>query len=134
MELHHFHQRRTAIQANGRPGQPSHLQGMQDTLREVLMSSGLFEDVEVEHTENRDALVIALCSFRHLYTELDIAERLENLWSDLVRFPFWEAHAVLTHKDHVELEAASALSPAGHYVTVHLVAEKARIPEQRSPR
>jgi hypothetical protein len=30
-------------------------------------------------------------------------------------------------------EAASRQSDGGHYVTVHLVAQKARIPSQRAP-
>ena len=32
---------------------------------------------------------------------------------------------------HVEFEAATRYSSAGHYVTVHLVAQKAAIPVQR---
>jgi hypothetical protein len=131
MELTTYHHKRTAIQGNARPGGAADLQVVERTLRDELMGSGLFEDVEVEHTDDPDRLVIALCTFRPFYTEADIAERLEGLWADQLSYRFWEAHAVLTDEDHVELEAASRVGPTGHYVTVHLVATKAPIPEQR---
>jgi hypothetical protein len=132
MDLRQFHQVRRGVQGNARPGRDGDLDDVECTLRTVLMDSGLFEDVEVEHTTNPDQLVIALCTFRPFYTEEDIAFRLENLWSDRVRYPFWEAHAVRTQDGHVEFEAASRVGPAGHYVTVHLVAQKAHIPQQRA--
>jgi hypothetical protein len=131
MELTHFHHRRTAIQGNASPGRGRDLAVVERTLRDVLMASGLFEQVEVEHTDDPDQLLIALCMFRPVFTEADIAFRLENLWSDRVRYDFWEAHAVRTHEDLVDFEAASSVGPAGPYVTVHLVAQKAQIPEQR---
>jgi hypothetical protein len=131
MELRTFHHKRAAIQGNARPGRAADLRVVEGTLRDELMGSGLFEDVEVEHTDDPDRLVIALCTFRPSYTEADVAGRLEELWADQLSYRFWEAHAVLTDADHVELEAASRVGPTGHYVTVHLVATKAAIPEQR---
>ena len=133
MDLMQFHRRRVAIQENAPAGRARVLRQVEVNLREVLSASGLFERVEVEHTNDPDRLVIALCAFRPEFSEEDIAFRLENLWSDRVRYQFWEAHAVSTDDDHVELEAASRSGPAGPYVTVHLVAQKARIPLQRPP-
>ena len=95
------------------------------------MSSGVFEEVEVEHTDDPDQLVIALCKFLPYFTERDVARHLERIWADRVSYPFWEAHAVHVEDEHVEFEAASRHSSGGHYVTVHLVAQKARIPAQR---
>jgi hypothetical protein len=132
MDLMQFHQTRRAIQGNTSPGRGRDAQDVEGTLRDVLMASGLFVEVEVEHTDDPDQLVIALCTFRADYTEDDIAFRLENLWAERVRYEFWEAHAVRTDEDHVEFEAASSAGPAGRYVTVHLVAQKAAIPQQRS--
>ena len=131
MELVQFHQLRTAVRDNAAPGRGAELREVELTLRAVLMDSGLFEDVEVGHTDDLDRLVIALCTFRPFYSESDVAARLEQLWSDRVRYPFWEAHAVRTGTDHVEFEAASRVGPDGHFVTVHLVARKALIPAQR---
>jgi hypothetical protein len=133
MDLLQFYRLRTAIQGNASPGRAADLVAVESTLRDVLMDSGLFEEVEVEHTDDPDGLVIALCRFRPLCTERDVASRLEKIWADEVRYPFWEAHAILAHPDHVELEAASRVGPAGHYVTVHLVAQKSGIPGQRVP-
>ena len=132
MNLAHFHRMRTAIQVNAAPGTGPALATVEDRLRAVLMDSGLFTEVEVEHTDDPDQLVIALCRFDPFFTEGDIAVRLEEFWTDRVRYPFWEAHTILTDADHVELEGASRIGPNGHYVTVHLVAQKAPIPQQRS--
>lgn len=132
MDLMQFHRLRTAIQVYANPGKGADLVSVERTLRDMLMDSGLFEKVEVEHTQNPDQLVIALCQFRPFYTEGEIAARLEEIWSDRVRYPFWEAHAILADPDHVEFEGASRVGPAGHYVTVHLVAQKAGIPQQRA--
>ena len=60
------------------------------------------------------------------YTERDVARRLEQIWADRVRYPFWESHALRTDDGYVEFEAASrpsetwttaeaALRPAGAY-------------------
>jgi hypothetical protein len=133
MDLLQFHKMRTAIQGNAFPGTGPELAPVEASLRDLLMASGLFEEVEVEHTADPDKLVIALCQFRPFFTEADVARRLEHIWSDRVRYPFWEAHAVHVEDDHVEFQAATRQSSGGHYVTVHLVAQKAGIPAQRGP-
>jgi hypothetical protein len=131
MDLMQFHKMRRAVQISATPGRDEDLRAVERTLHELLLDSGLFEDVEVEHTDDVDKLVIALCRFRPFYTERDVVERLEQIWSDKVRYPFWAQHAVLADDDHVELEGASRTGPQGHYVTVHLVAQRSRIPGQR---
>ena len=131
MNLMQFHRLRTAIQGNAAPGSARDLATVEGSLRSLLMSRGLFVDVEVERTDDPDQLVIALCTFDPHVSEAAVAGQLERLWADRVSFPFWEAHALLVEDEHVELEAASRPSPVGGYVTVHLVAQKARIPAQR---
>lgn len=131
MNLMQFHRLRTAIQGNAAPGSARDLATVEGSLRSLLMSSGLFVDVEVERTDDPDQLVIALCTFDPHVSEAAVAGQLERLWADRVSFPFWEAHALLVEDEHVELEAVSRPSPVGGYVTVHLVAQKARIPAQR---
>lgn len=133
MDLLHFHKMRKAIQDNAYPGSGTDLATMEGNLRDLLMASGVFEDVEVEHTDDPDQLVIALCQFRPELDENDIAGYIQELWSDRVRYPFWEAHSLIVDQEQVELEAATRASGDGHYVTVHLVAQKARIPAQRAP-
>ena len=132
MDLLQFHRMRTAVQDNAFPAKEGDLAPVEQSLRDLLMASGVFEEVEVEHTDDPDQLVIALCKFLPYFTERDVARHLERIWADRVSYPFWEAHAIHVEDEHVEFEAASRQSSGGHYVTVHLVAQKARIPAQRS--
>jgi hypothetical protein len=133
MDLLQFHRMRTAVQDNAFPAKEGDLAPVEQSLRDLLMASGVFEEVEVEHTDDPDQLVIALCKFLPYFTERDVARHLERIWADRVSYPFWEAHAVHVEDEHVEFEAASRHSSGGHYVTVHLVAQKAKIPAQRTP-
>lgn len=134
MDLLQFHKMRTAVQGNAYPGSGRDLTSMEGTLRDLLLTSGVFDEVEVEHTDDPDQLVIALCHFKPDLSERDVAQLIERLWEQRVRYPFWEAHAVLVGEEHVELEAATRNSTGGHYVTVHLVAQRAPVPAQRGPR
>lgn len=133
MDLLQFHRVRTAIQGNAFPGKEDDLETVEGQLRNLLMASGVFEEVEVGHTDDPDQLVIAMCKFLPYYSEDDVARHLERIWGDRVSYPFWEAHALHVENEHVEFEAATRHSSGGHYVTVHLVAQKARIPAQRTP-
>ncbi|HET7385423.1 MAG TPA: hypothetical protein VFJ19_02015 [Nocardioidaceae bacterium] len=133
MDLVQFHTLRTAVQDNAPRGTTGDVTAVEGNLRSLLESSGLFEKVEVEQTDDPDRLVIAMCEFRPYLAEKAIAAQLEKIWADRVRYPFWEAHALRVDGEHVEFEAASRNSNAGHYVTVHLVAQRARIPAQRQP-
>ncbi len=131
MDLLQFHRMRRAVQINASPGKSEELSALEQQLRSMLLASGIFEEVEVDHTEDEDQLVIALCKFLPYFDEGDVARHLEQIWSDRISYPFWEAHAFHVEDGHVEFEAASRHSSGGHYVTVHLVAQKAKIPAQR---
>ena len=126
-----YHRMRTAIQVNASPGRGADLERVRDQLRGLLEDAGLFDEVEVEHTGDLDQLVIGLCTFPPSTTETVVAAALETLWTDQLRYPFWEAHATLVADGHVELEAASRAGQQGRYVTVHVVAQRTRIPAQR---
>lgn len=133
MELSRFHTLRTGVQGNAPAPTDTVLAGIKADLVEQLMDSGLFEEVEVDTTDNPDGFVIALCQFRPDLGEAEVAAALEQVWHDKVRYPFWEAHSVIVAPEHVEFEGATRMSSAGHYATVHLVAQRARIPAQRQP-
>ena len=133
MELVRFHKLRKAVQSNASPGSAQELRDAQESLRRILSSSGLFEKIEVEATDDIDRLVTAVCTFSAVMSEADVAQRLEQAWEDRMRHQFWEAHATLVDPDQVKLEGAARTTTAGHYVTVHIVAEKARVPAQRLP-
>jgi hypothetical protein len=131
MQMLQYHRLRTAIQVNASPSRGTDREGVRTRLQELLEDSGLFEEVEVESTDDVDQLVIALCTFAPPTTEASVAAGLERIWSDRLRHPFWEAHATLVEDGHVELGAATRAGQLGHYVTVHLVAQRSRIPAQR---
>lgn len=133
MDLMQFHKMRTAVQGTADAGSGTELASMETNLRDLLMASGIFEDVEVEHTDDPNQLVIAMCRFAPEYSEGDIAAHLEALWDDRVRYPYWEAHTLVVDEAHVEFEAATRNSNIGPYVTMHLLAQKAHIPAQRVP-
>ena len=133
MELTRFRTLRTGVQGNAAAPSGEQLDSLAGDLRDLLMASGLFEEVEVETTDDPDGLVIALCQFKPEHDELDVAGALESIWNDQVRYPFWGAHSILTAPEHVELEGATRVSASGHYATIHLVAQRARIPAQRMP-
>jgi len=133
MALTRFHQLRTAVQVDAHPGSDWEVATKERDLRDLLMASGLFENVEVEHTDNPDQLVVALCRYVPGQSEADVAREIERLWNDRVRYPYWEAHSLIVDKEFIEFEAATRNSDTGHYVTLHMVAEAARIPTQRAP-
>ena len=132
MEIAQFHKLRAAVQANASPGTATHLRAVKEDLQRALASVGLFEDVEVDYTDDVDNLVIAMCTFPEQLSRSEIAHRLEVLWQDRLRYPFWEAHTLLVDRDQIELEAATRAGANGHYVTLHIVAQQARVPAQRS--
>lgn len=124
MELAHFHRVRTAVQSNARPGAAADLVAAQERLEQGLASTGWFCDIEVGATDDLDNLVVALAVFPQQLTEERVAQRLSLLWEDRVRYPFWAVHTILVGGGQAELEGATRSSTQGHYVTVHIVAQK----------
>lgn len=131
MELTHYKKLRTAVQSNSSPAAGDQITQLEDNLRDSLMATGFFEEVEVDHTDNIDGMVIAMCKFPAQMSEAQVAARLEQAWEDRLRFQFWEAHTTLVDDDQVELQGATRTGVNGHFVTLHVVAQKAPIPAQR---
>ncbi len=131
MELTHYKKLRTAVQSNAAPADTTQVEELEENLRSMLMSTGIFEDVEVGHTDDVDELVIAMCTFPSQMSQVQIAQRLEQAWQDRLRYEFWEAHTTLVDDEQVEFQGATRTSSNGTYVTVHVVAQKAHVPAQR---
>jgi hypothetical protein len=131
MELTMYKKLRTAVQSNASPAGEHDVKRLEQHLREVLMSTGIFEDVEVDHTDNLDGMVIAMCTFPAHLNESQVAASLEQAWQDRLRYEFWEAHSTLVDGDQVEFLGATRTGSTGSFVTVHLVAQKGPIPAQR---
>ena len=124
MELTRFHKVRSAVQSNARPGGHADLVVAQARVAQSLAATCWFDDVEVGATDDVDNLVVAMCTFPEQLSEERVAQRLVQLWEDRLRYPFWGVHATLVDADQVELEGASRSGSQGHYLTVHIVAQK----------
>ena len=131
MELTGYRKMRTGIQVNAAPATTEAVLPMVRKLHESLAATGFFSDVEVDVTDNLDAMVIGMCTFPAEMEAGGLANWLEQLWQQQLRFGFWEAHAALVDVDQVEFLGATRVSLNGHYVTLHLIAQRAHLPEQR---
>jgi hypothetical protein len=131
MELTQYKKLRTAVQSNASPAGVTDIQRLEQELRDILMSTGFFEEVEVDHTDNADGMVIAMCKFPAQMNESQVAARLEQAWQDRLRYQFWEAHTTIVDADQVEFQGATRTGSNGSFVTLHVVAQKAPIPAQR---
>lgn len=133
MQLMHFHTLRSGVQVNASPAPERVLVATEGKLRDLLTRSGLFDNVEVEHTDDPDQLVAGLCQFRRHLSEYAVAEAVEQIWDDGLAFPFWEIHSTEVDDAYVEFHGATRESTVGRYVTVHLVAQRTPVPAQRGP-
>ncbi len=133
MQLMHFHTLRSGVQANASPARGPALVALEGVLRDSLAGTGLFDSIEVEHTDDPDQLVVGLCQYRPNLTEDQVAMTVEHLWDGSVCYPFWEAHSTRIDDGFVEFEGATRDGPVGRYVTVHLVAQRSPVPAQRGP-
>lgn len=131
MRLVDYDKMRRGVQLSARPGVAAELRPLVAHLSAALTAAG-FTAVEAEPTTDPDRLVIALCSFAPAHRPQDVAEVLERLWEDHLRFGFWEAHTVLVEGNQVELLAATRAGERGPYVTLHVLAQKAAVPAQRA--
>lgn len=131
MEIAQYHKLRQGVQMNASPGSVDELRAIRSELEAALTAVGLFEEVEVDYTDDVDHLVIAMCTFPEQLSREEIAHRLELLWEDRLSYPFWEAHSTRVDPDQIELQGATRAGAAGHYVTLHIVAQTARVPVQR---
>jgi hypothetical protein len=133
MELTQYKKVRTGVQSNASPASVADIRRVEQELRDILVTAGFFEEVEVDHTEDPDGMVIAMCTFSTQMNEAQVATRLEQAWQERLRFEFWEAHSTLVDEDQVEFQGATRTGSNGSFVTVHLLAQKAPIPGQRMP-
>lgn len=132
MELVDYRKLRHGVQLSARPATAAELRVLEARLGEALRTAG-FSQVETGATKDADRLAIALCGFPAHHPVGDVADVLERLWEDHLRYGFWEAHTILVEHDQVELLAASRTGERGRYATLHVVARQATVPVQRVP-
>jgi hypothetical protein len=127
MNLVAFQRLRNGLQLNAAPATSQVRRVLEVGLRAELLASGVFDVVEVGRSDESDRLVLGLCTYSAEVTEDEVRWAVERAWSALA-FHHWQAHAFLTDEGHVELQAATLDRPAGRFVTVHVVAQRAEAP------
>lgn len=124
MKIGAFQTLRSGLQLNAVPVTSQVRAVLETGLREELTASGIFEEVEIEGSDDPDRLVLGLCVFRSEVSEEEVMLAVERAWTALA-FHHWSAHAFLTDEGHVELQAATLDRPGGRFASVHLVALRA---------
>ena len=131
IDLATYRKYRLAVQQNAAPGHGDQLAEVESRLRTGLVATGAFARVEVERTKDPDGLVIGVCEIARQVDEQQIVSALEGVWRTEVRYPFWATHCFVVDGSHVEFLGTSRLDNRNNYVTVHLVARHAFVPEPR---
>lgn len=126
-----YEQLRDWLQLNASPVGPDRLGRLADDLRRALATSSRLHSVEADRSGDADRLVIAMAAFPPDLDEAEVAVELERLWQRL-HFDFWEAHTLLVEPGQVELQGATREAADGRYFTLHLVAQAAEVPAQRT--
>lgn len=133
MNLSDYTKLRTGVQANARVAGPADVRHAIERLRQAMLETGLFADIEVGFSGDEDRLVVAMCTFAADVDATFVSRSLEQMWEDRVRYGFWEAHTSLVERDQIELQAATRDSSTGHYITFHVLTQRAVMPAQRLP-
>jgi hypothetical protein len=137
MDVAAFQSLRHGLRVNAAPATTQVRRIIERGLREELLASGVFMEIEVGGSDDADRLVLALATFGADVDDETVALAVERTWTALA-FDHWQAHSLLVEHGHVELQAATLDRPAGRFVTVHLVAQRTAeavlaMPEQRRP-
>lgn len=128
MKLVDFQTLRNGLRMNAAPATSQVRNVFETGLREELLATGLFEDVEVGASADLERLVIALGTYRPGVSDERVEAAIASAWAGLA-FHHWQSHAFLSEDGHVEFQAATLDRPGGRYVTVHLVAQRSVVPD-----
>jgi hypothetical protein len=129
MDMTSFHKLRLAVQENAHRADPQHAAALQGALERSLRASRLFAEVELGRTDDPDQMVIGVCRCADEVAPWEAGVGVERLWGVLALESKWEAHSVGCTESLMEFEGAVTVDDAGHYITVHLVAEPAPVAE-----
>jgi hypothetical protein len=127
MDLMAFQKLRSGLKQNVTPASGVVLEAAELRLRTLLASCGMFSHVEVDRTSDPDRLLIAMVEYNPELSEAEVLGFLKGAWSAELRYLGWDAAAFIVEDEHVELQAATMHGDASHYVSMHLVAEKAAV-------
>ncbi|GAB2746623.1 hypothetical protein [Nocardioides pakistanensis] len=132
MNLDGFRQLRSSVQCDATPASSQVRRILEDGLREELLATGVCTDLAVGSSGEADRHLVALGLFGSELDEDEVAAAVTRAWGE-VAFHHWQAGAFLVEDGHVEFQALSLDRPGGHYVTVHLVLQRADVPANPRP-
>jgi hypothetical protein len=91
-------------------------------LRQRLVASVMFAQVEVEATDDPERLMVAMVRYRPGTPVRQVCSFLEAVWISELRLPGLDAFHFLAEEGHVELESVTGDQDSGYFLTLHLVA------------
>lgn len=126
MNLVDFQNLRNGLQLNAVPATSQVRRTFEVAVREELLATGAFTSIEVGSTDEKDHLLVVLATHAPGLTEDEVSLAVEWAWG-AVAFHHWQANGFLMEDGHVEFQAATLDRPAGRYVTLHLVSQRAAV-------
>lgn len=122
MDREEFLPLRDALINNLPPASGALIDGAASRLRQRLSSSVMFAQAEVEVTEDRDRLLVAMVHFRPGTPERQVASFLEAVWITELRLSGLDVFHFFIEDGHVELEAVTGDQESGYFLSLQLVA------------
>ncbi|NNM46091.1 hypothetical protein [Knoellia koreensis] len=129
MDTTGFRKLRLAVQEAGRPAESWYARRVQRAMEGAFERAGLFSEFELGRTDDLDRMVIGVCRCADGVLPWEAGTGVEQIWRTAVLDAHWESHAVACTDSLMEFEGAVTFDETGHYVTVHVVAEPATVPE-----
>jgi hypothetical protein len=117
-----FVQLREALTTNLPPASGALVDDAASRLRQRLVASVMFAQVEVEVTEDAERLLVAMARFRPGTPERQVSSFLEAVWITELRLSGLDVFHFLAEDGHVELEAVTGDQESGYFLSLQLIA------------
>ena len=113
---------RAGLTTNLPPASGALIDAAASRLRQRLVSSVMFAQVEVDVTEDPERLLIAMVRYRPGTPERQVSSFLEAVWISELRLDGLDVFNFLTEDGHVELESVTGDQASGYFLSLHLIA------------
>ena len=113
---------RAALTTNLPPAPAALVEAAASRLRQRLVASVMFTQVEVESTEDPQRLLVAMVRYRPGTPERQVSSFLEAVWISELRLSGLDVFNFLAEDGHVELESVTGDQESGYFLSLHLIA------------
>jgi hypothetical protein len=113
---------RAALTTNLPPASGALIEAAAARLRQRLVASVMFTQVEVEVTEDPQRLLVAMVRYRPGTPERQVSSFLEAVWISELRLSGLDVFNFLAEDGHVELESVTGDQESGYFLSLHLIA------------